>query len=104
VADALVARAAIEEQLQAQTALVQAEQRRYDLSDLRYRKGIDSYLNVLTAQRDLFSAQQVLIQSRLARLTNLVDLYRALGGGWRERSAEAAAPASSAGAAPAQGS
>jgi len=104
VADALVARAAIEEQLQAQTALVQAEQRRYDLSDLRYRKGIDSYLNVLTAQRDLFSAQQVLIQSRLAHLTNLVDLYRALGGGWRERSAEAAAPASSAGATRAQGS
>jgi multidrug efflux system outer membrane protein len=104
VSDALVARAAIEEQLQAQTALVQAEQRRYDLSDLRYRKGIDSYLNVLTAQRDLFSAQQVLIQSRLARLTNLVDLYRALGGGWRERSQAAqGAQAGGAGAGP-QGS
>jgi multidrug efflux system outer membrane protein len=86
VADALVARAALDEQLEAQRARVEAEQRRYQLSDLRYRKGVDSYLGVLTAQRDLFAAQEILIQSRLARLANLVDLYRALGGGWRERS------------------
>jgi multidrug efflux system outer membrane protein len=92
VADALVARAALDEQLEAQRARVQAEQRRYELSDLRYRKGVDSYLGVLTAQRDLFAAQQLLIQSRLARLANLVDLYRALGGGWRERSAAASSP------------
>jgi multidrug efflux system outer membrane protein len=86
VADALVARGELDRQLEAQAARVAAEQRRYELSDLRYRKGVDSYLGVLTAQRDLFAAQQQLIQSRLARLTNLVDLYRALGGGWRERS------------------
>jgi multidrug efflux system outer membrane protein len=85
VADALVARAALEEQLEAQRARVEAEQRRYELSDLRYRKGVDSYLGVLDAQRDLFAAQLLLIQSRLARLANLVDLYRALGGGWLER-------------------
>ncbi|BDG05583.1 efflux transporter outer membrane subunit [Anaeromyxobacter oryzae] len=94
VADALVARSALEEQLVSQRARVDAEQRRYELSDLRYRKGVDSYLGVLQAQRDLFAAQQLLIQSRLARLTNLVDLYRALGGGWRERSEPAAAQAS----------
>jgi outer membrane protein, multidrug efflux system len=93
VVDALVARAALDEQLEAQQARVEAEARRYELSDLRYRKGVDSYLGVLTAQRDLFAAQQLLIQSRLARLTNLVDLYRALGGGWRERSAPAGAQA-----------
>jgi outer membrane protein, multidrug efflux system len=93
VADALVARAALDEQLEAQRARVEAEQRRYELSDLRYRKGVDSYLGVLTAQRDLFAAQQILIQSRLARLTNLIDLFRALGGGWRERSSPAAAQA-----------
>jgi multidrug efflux system outer membrane protein len=93
VADALVARAALDEQLQAQQARVEAEQRRYHLSDLRYRKGIDSYLVVLTAQRDLYAAQQLLIQSRLARLSNLADLYRALGGGWQERTApQAQAP------------
>jgi multidrug efflux system outer membrane protein len=91
VADALVARAALGEQLEAEQARVQAEQRRFELSDLRYRKGVDSYLGVLTAQRDLYAAQQILIQARLARLTNLVDLYRALGGGWLERSARPAA-------------
>jgi multidrug efflux system outer membrane protein len=83
VSDALVARAALDQQLDAERARVDAEQRRYQLSDLRYRKGVDSYLTVLTAQRDLFAAQQQLIRSRLARLANLVELYRALGGGWR---------------------
>ncbi len=92
VADALQARGALEQQLEAQRARVESEQRRYELSELRYRKGVDSYLGVLTAQRDLFAAQQLLIQSRLSRLANLVDLYRALGGGWRERSAAAQAP------------
>jgi multidrug efflux system outer membrane protein len=86
VSDALVARAALDEQLEAQRFRVEAEQRRYELSDLRYRKGVDSYLGVLEAQRDLFAAQQLLIQSRLARLTNLVQLYQALGGGWLEAS------------------
>jgi multidrug efflux system outer membrane protein len=89
VADALVSRASLDEQLRAESARVKAEQRRYDLSNLRYRGGIDSYLTVLTAQRDLFAAQQQLIQTRLARLTNLIDLYKALGGGWRERTAVA---------------
>ncbi|HZR10704.1 MAG TPA: efflux transporter outer membrane subunit [Myxococcales bacterium] len=93
VSDALVARAELERQLEAERARVAAEERRYQLSDLRYRKGVDSYLTVLTAQRDLFAAQQQLIQSRLARLSNLIELYRALGGGWRERSEQAAAPA-----------
>jgi outer membrane protein, multidrug efflux system len=93
VSDALASREALDVQLEAQEARVRAEQRRYELSDLRYRKGVDSYLVVLTAQRDLFTAQQGLILSRLARLSNLVDLYRALGGGWRERTATAAAPA-----------
>lgn len=90
VADALLARAALDEQLEAQRARVAAEQRRFELSELRYARGVDSYLGVLQAQRDLFAAQQQLIQSRLARLTNLVQLYRALGGGWVERSAGSA--------------
>jgi multidrug efflux system outer membrane protein len=84
VADALVSRAALEEQLEAQQARVAAETRRSELSELRYAKGVDSYLGVLQAQKDLFAAQQLLIQSRLARVTNLVSLYRALGGGWIE--------------------
>jgi outer membrane protein, multidrug efflux system len=87
VADALVTRGAIGEQLAAQTALVAATQKRYELADLRYRAGIDSFLVVLTAQRDLFAAQQGLINARLSRVLNLVDLYRALGGGWLEKGA-----------------
>jgi multidrug efflux system outer membrane protein len=94
VADALVAREALDRQLAAQAARVEAEARRHQLSELRYRKGVDSYLGVLTAQRDLFAAQQGLIQARLERATNLVDLYRALGGGWLER---APSPAGGAG-------
>jgi outer membrane protein, multidrug efflux system len=93
VADVLVARAALDEQLEAQRARVAAEQRRYELSELRYRRGVDSYLGVLTAQRDLFAAQQLLIQASLAELVNRIDLYRALGGGWLERSAPARARA-----------
>jgi multidrug efflux system outer membrane protein len=50
---------------------------------MRYANGIDSYLNVLTAQTDLYNAQIGVVTTRLNRLTSLVDLYRALGGGWR---------------------
>ncbi len=85
VSDALVARAALDEQLEAQVARAAAEQRRFELSETRYRNGIESYLVVLSAQQDLFAAQQQLIDLRLARLVNLVSLYKALGGGWRER-------------------
>ncbi len=84
VADALVARATYETQLVELVARVHAEQVRFDLSDQRYREGIASYLDVLDAQQDLYTAQQTLVQLRVARLTNLADLYRALGGGWRE--------------------
>ncbi|MGC3999469.1 MAG: efflux transporter outer membrane subunit [Anaeromyxobacter sp.] len=52
VADALESRGALEEQLAAGQARVSAEERRFHLADLRYRKGVDSYLAVLTAQRD----------------------------------------------------
>ncbi len=85
VADALVARQYLDEQLEAQTARVAAEQKRFEISDQRYRGGIESYLVVLDAQRDLYVAQNVLIEVRLGRLQNLADLYRALGGGWREQ-------------------
>ncbi len=85
VADALVARATFDAQLEAQIARAEAEQVRTQLSEQRYRAGVESYLAVLDAQRDLYVAQLQVIEVRLARLTNLADLYRALGGGWRER-------------------
>jgi len=94
VADALAARTTLEEQLEAEGALVAAEQRRYGLADVRYRNGVESYLAVLTAQQDLYSAQQRILQSRLARLSNLITLYKALGGGWEsETNAQAIAKA-----------
>ncbi|HEY1718986.1 MAG TPA: AdeC/AdeK/OprM family multidrug efflux complex outer membrane factor [Verrucomicrobiae bacterium] len=86
VADALTAKKFLDEQLADETALVKAEQRRYDLSDVRYRNGVDNYLTVLLAQQDLFSAQQNQIATQFARLSNLIALYQALGGGWQEHS------------------
>lgn len=88
VADALASRGPLEDQVEAQAGRVAADQRRYELSRMRYDKGVDSYLVVLTAQEDLYAAQRLLIQARLARLVNLVDLYRVLGGGWVERTAK----------------
>ena len=53
---------------------------------MRFTGGVDNYLAVLDSQRSLYSAQQALINVKLARLQNLVTLYKALGGGWRELS------------------
>jgi NodT family efflux transporter outer membrane factor (OMF) lipoprotein len=84
VADALAGRATLGEQLQAQRNVVEAESVRFRLSELRYTNGVASYLDLLDAQRSLFTARQALIQTRLAQLQNQVLLYRALGGGWSE--------------------
>ena len=89
VADALVARGTLDEQLAAQQALVTASEKAYRLADMRYRGGIDSYLSALDAQRTLYNAQQQLQAVRLLRLQNLVTLYKALGGGLREHAAAA---------------
>jgi len=86
VADALAAKGTYDDQLKAQQDLVQASQEYYDLANLRYRQGIDNYLTVLDAQRSLYSAQQQLITDRLNQLNSSVTLYKALGGGWLERS------------------
>ena len=82
VADALVAKKFLDQQIAGQERLVRAEQNRYDLSDARYRNGVDSYLAVLLAQQDLYNAQQNLVSLRFDRQSNLISLYRALGGGW----------------------
>ncbi|HEK1007718.1 TPA: AdeC/AdeK/OprM family multidrug efflux complex outer membrane factor [Pseudomonas putida] len=89
VSDGLAARKTFEEQLQAQRDLVQANQDYYRLAERRYRIGIDSNLTFLDAQRNLFSAQQALITDRLSQLTSEVNLYKALGGGWYERTGQA---------------
>ncbi|KQV40979.1 multidrug transporter [Massilia sp. Root335] len=84
VADALAGQATYSEQLRAQQAVAAAETDRFNLSDLRYRNGTASYLDLLDAQRSLFTAQQQAIQANLQRLQNQVTLYRVLGGGWSE--------------------
>jgi outer membrane protein, multidrug efflux system len=90
VADTLTARAMLDEQIAARVNLINAEQHRYELAQMRYRNGVDSYLNVLSAQQDLYSAQQGLIQARTARLSNLITLYKALGGGWKPHTTQTA--------------
>ena len=82
VADRLAARGSLAERISATVSLVAAQQKRTDLATARYEKGVDGYLEVLTATLDLYSARQSLIQLRLSRAINSVNLYKALGGGW----------------------
>ncbi|WP_454766862.1 AdeC/AdeK/OprM family multidrug efflux complex outer membrane factor [Cupriavidus campinensis] len=84
VADGLAARGTFTDQLASQTRLVEASQDYFKLAEGRYRTGVDNYLTLLDAQRQLFAAQQVLIDARLNQLTSEVNLYKALGGGWNE--------------------
>ncbi|MDR5877136.1 efflux transporter outer membrane subunit [Caballeronia sp. LZ032] len=93
VADGLAARGTFDQQIAALERDTAAQQRRLDLSTLRFRQGVDGYLNVLTAQQDLYAAQQTLVSARTQRLANLVSLYQALGGGWIEKTGDAPRPA-----------
>ncbi|HEX4047373.1 MAG TPA: efflux transporter outer membrane subunit [Elusimicrobiota bacterium] len=87
VADALAGVRTFDEQVAAQAALVASNDHAYQLSLMRFRGGIDNYLTVIVSQRALYSAQQDLIAVKLQKLQNMVALYTALGGGWRETSA-----------------
>ena len=83
VADGLVAHSTYAEQVAAQRALLRTTQSYYGLAERRYRGGVDSYLTLLDAQRQLFGAQQQLIGDRLNQLLSEVNLYKAVGGGWQ---------------------
>ncbi|OHS10949.1 transporter, partial [Pseudomonas sp. HMSC75E02] len=83
VADALSVRSHINERLDAQRELTAATDKSYDLSLALYKQGSDSFLEVLDAQRSLYSAQQTLISLELAEQVNRVTLYKVLGGGWQ---------------------
>ena len=83
VADALDERSNMEELLAARQSLLEANDKVYRLTEASYRRGLESSLSVLTAQRELYSAQQDVISARLAEATNWVTLYRVLGGGWQ---------------------
>lgn len=83
VADALAVRSILDEKLKAQELLLNAFQKRFDLTEARYRQGVDSYVAVLLAQQDFYAAQQNLLQFQAERLLNAVALFRSLGGGWK---------------------
>ncbi|UYP31250.1 AdeC/AdeK/OprM family multidrug efflux complex outer membrane factor [Pseudomonas sp. Z8(2022)] len=89
VADRLAARTTYRQQLDAQRALLETTETYYDLAERRYRTGVDSYLTLLDAQRQLFSVRQQLITDRLAQLSSEVELYKALGGGWSDTGSNA---------------
>lgn len=84
VADALSARATLSDEITAQEAVRAAQTARLELAQARYKNGIANYLEVLDAERELFAAEQQLLQTRLLKITNTVDLYRSLGGGLNE--------------------
>ena len=73
-------RGTISDQLTATRDLRAAAADNYQLADKRYRGGIDSFLQSLDAQRSLYSAERTLVQTQLTRASNLVTLYRVLGG------------------------
>ena len=83
VSDALASSTHTREQREQQERLVKAQQDSERLSNLRYKGGLDSYLQVLDSQRNLFAGQLRLAQLRLQELQSLVQLYRALGGAWQ---------------------
>lgn len=79
-ADVLADRAQWDERIAAQTRLVASTQKAFDLSEARFKAGVDNYLTVLDAQRSLYAAQQALIGLRLAEQVNRVTLWKVLGG------------------------
>jgi multidrug efflux system outer membrane protein len=84
VSDALVGYQKTRQFRQQLTQLVASTQDAARLSDIRYRGGVASYLEVLTSQASYFDAELNLAQARLDELLSLVQLYAALGGGWEQ--------------------
>ncbi len=84
VADVLSALETRQEQLIHQQQQVQASQDARELAEIRYRQGLVTYLDVLDAQRTVLAAELNLVQTQRARLTDIVTLFKAIGGGWEE--------------------
>jgi multidrug efflux system outer membrane protein len=83
VSNALIAHQRVRESRVQQELLVTALADRKRLAYVRYRGGVDTLLNALDADRDLFQAQLALSQTRLNEVLSVVQLYKALGGGWQ---------------------
>ncbi|MEZ4344505.1 MAG: TolC family protein [Nitrospirales bacterium] len=78
----LVALQTREEQLASQRQQVAAAQESLELADIRYRQGLVTYIEVLDAQRTVLAAELGVVQTERARLTDMVSLFKAVGGGW----------------------
>jgi multidrug efflux system outer membrane protein len=83
VSNALIAHQRVRESRVQQELLVAALQDRTRLAYVRYTGGVDTLLNALDSDRDLFQAELTLSQIRLNELDSVVQLYKALGGGWQ---------------------
>jgi multidrug efflux system outer membrane protein len=83
VSNALIAHQRVRESRIHQQALVAALEDRKRLSYMRYRGGVDTQLNALDSDRDLFQAELTLAQLKRNEILSVVQLYKALGGGWR---------------------
>ncbi|KVD49498.1 RND transporter [Burkholderia ubonensis] len=98
VADGLAGSETFDRQIEAQTRVVASAERRTNLSNLRYRAGIEGRLELLDSQRQLYAARQTLLDLRRDEFGNAVALYKALGGGLSDKDV---APAAGANANPA---
>jgi multidrug efflux system outer membrane protein len=83
VADSLAGCRKLAELRTQQESLVESLRLSVEVADLRYQGGVASYLEYLDSERQLLDAQLQLVQIRREELTNVVTLYRALGGGWQ---------------------
>ncbi|MGR3906018.1 efflux transporter outer membrane subunit [Burkholderia sp. SR8] len=88
VADGIAGRETFGRQIEAQTRVVASAERRTDLSNLRYRAGVEGRLELLDSQRQLYAARQALLDLRRSELANAVALYKALGGGLTDTDVE----------------
>ena len=88
VADELVIQESINRRLESDEAALQAQKRRYELTELNYQdgNGVIDYTDVLLAQNDYFDAEQTVVQTRFTKIASMISLYKALGGGWSEES------------------
>lgn len=83
VSDALAGQATYQDELTAREQDTAASQRYFDMAQMRYRQGMDNYLNILVSQRSLYQAQKTQIATQLSMLSQQITLYKVLGGGWK---------------------
>ena len=81
VSDVLATRATLGDQLAAQYRLQDNFEQTYQIADARFKAGIANYLDVLDAQRSLFSTQQGILDLELQKIISQIELYQVLGGG-----------------------